>query len=379
MTAEKTITIKTYLENILRFIFGGLFLFSGFVKAVDPSGTGYKIEEYMNAFGFQGLIDFAPWLPITLSIILCSFEFMIGTTIFFHIYKKWSKIIAAVFMLFFTITTLVDALTNKVSDCGCFGDAVKLTNWQTFYKNIILDVILVLIYLWDTKKQKINNKASLIIFALFTVLIVGFCIRNIMYEPIIDFRPWKVGNKMAPKVDEQKPPIAYAMYKNNQTGKEKEFSMDDLMKAYDSDAEFQSHWTFVSSRSINPNEIKASGFSLTAFESSEDESLNVLSDTTSDLYIIAAVNLTKASDKGMKRVSEFAKQVYSKGNRVIFITASAPEKWYDYISKYNLQNYMFYSCDDKAIEAMVRSNPGVVKISKTIVKGKWSWRKLPKQ
>jgi hypothetical protein len=107
----------------------------------------------MNVFGFQGLIDFAPWLPMVFSIILCSCEFMIGITIFFHIYKKWSKIIAVAFMLFFTITTLIDALTNKVSDCGCFGDAIKLTNWQTFYKNIVLDIILVLILFWDTKAK----------------------------------------------------------------------------------------------------------------------------------------------------------------------------------------------------------------------------------
>jgi hypothetical protein len=200
-----------------------------------------------------------------------------------------------------------------------------------------------------------------------------------MYEPIIDFRPWKVGNKMAPRPSEQKPPITYAIYKNNKTGQEKQFSMEELMQEYNKDTNFQSHWTFVDSKAINPNEIKAPGFSLTSFGSNEDESLEVLSDTTSDLYIIAVVSLDKASEKGMDKVCAFAQNVYSKGSRVIFITATTTDKWYNFMSKYNLQNYMFYSCDDKSIEAMVRSNPGVVEISKTVVKGKWSWRELPKQ
>jgi hypothetical protein len=155
--------------------------------------------------------------------------------------------------------------------------------------------------------------------------------------------------------------------------------MEELMQEYNKDTNFQSHWTFVDSKAINPNEIKAPGFSLTSFGSNEDESLEVLSDTTSDLYIIAVVSLDKASEKGMDKVCAFAQNVYSKGSRVIFITATTTDKWYNFMSKYNLQNYMFYSCDDKSIEAMVRSNPGVVEISKTIVKGKWSWRELPKQ
>lgn len=371
-------TLKTYLNSILRFVFGGVFIFSGFVKAVDPMGTAYKIEEYMSAFNFQWLVDSASWLPIVMSVLLCSFEFIIGIMIFCHIYKKPSKIIAAAFMIFFTITTLIDALTNKVSDCGCFGDAVKLTNWQTFYKNIILDVVLLLIFIFDSKQQKINKKYSSIIGGIFASCVLLFCIYNLMYEPVIDFRPWKVGNKMAPKINEQKPMVTYAVYKNNKTGQEKEYSMDELMKAYNSDAEFASHWTFVTSRAINPNEIKAAGFSLTPFMSNDDESLEVLSDTVSDLYIVGVVALDKASDKGMKKVSEFAKRMYDKGNRVIVITATNPNKWYDFITKYDLKNYMIYACDDKAIEAMIRSNPGVVKISKTIVKDKWSWRQLPK-
>lgn len=369
--------VKQSLDYIFRFIFGAVFIFSGFVKAVDPMGTAYKIEEYMSVFGFASWVESCQWIALLSAIVLCCMEFLIGVTIFLHIYNKVNRWVALAFMLFFTVTTLVDALTNNVSDCGCFGDAVKLTNWQTFFKNIVLDLVLVGIFVCDKKEsQNFKAKKNWITLLVFAVLVIGFCIRNIMYEPCIDFRPWKVGNKMAPTIDEQQPVVSYATYKNNSTGKQKEFSMDSLMIANQEDTNFSLHWTFINSRFVNPNEIKADGFSLMAFGSSEDKSLEILSDTTADLYIIAIVNLDKASDKGMKKVQQFAKHKASKGDNVIFITSSSPTKWYNFIEKYNLQDFMFYSCDDKAIEAMARTNPSIVHISKTIVKEKFSWRNL---
>ena len=369
--------LKRIFDYVFRFIFGGVFIFSGFVKAVDPMGTAYKIEEYMNVFGFASWVENCQALPLVFAIVLCSLEFLIGISVLLHIYNKVNKWTAFAFMLFFTVTTLIDALTNNVSDCGCFGDAVKLTNWQTFGKNIILDLLLLCIFLFDEKKDdNYKAKKNWITLAVCTVLVVCFCIRNIIYEPCMDFRPWKVGNKMAPTPEEQKPPVSFATYKNNSTGEQKEFSMDELMQANEQDTNFSLHWTFVSSRFINPNAIKADGFSLVALGSSEDKSLEILSDTTQDLYMIAVVNLDKANKKGMQKIQNFAKDKFSKGAKVIFLTASTPDRWYDFIEKYSLEDYMMYACDDKAIEAMIRSNPGVVHISKTVVKDKFSWRKL---
>lgn len=240
-----------------------------------------------------------------------------------------------------------------------------------------MDIILVGIFLTDNKKaqqfKKISNWATVCVFA---ILVVVFCVRNIMYEPIIDFRAWKIGNKMAPTQSEQAPAITFATYKNNKTGEEKEFSMEDLMKANDQDANFQSNWTFISSRYTNPNEIKADGFSLLAFEFNEDESLELLSDTTSSLFILAVVDMNKANDKGMRKASDFLKKKFDEGQRVIVITASQSEIWFAFQEKYKLMDYVIYSCDDKAIEAMVRNNPAIVEIKDTKVANKWSWRDL---
>lgn len=378
--------IKTSLDYVLRFIFGSVFLFSGFVKTVDPMGTAYKIEEYMNVFGFQFLVDFAGWLPLMLSILLCVLEFMVGAMMFLHIYRRPARIIATCFMVFFTITTLIDALTNKVTDCGCFGDAVKLTNWQTFWKNVALDVVLVGIFLFDTKKKEDYSRLAPCISLIAILLgITIFSIRNIMYEPVIDFRPWKIGNKMAPTIDEQQPPITYATYKNIKTGEEKEFSMaaegeNTLMEAYEKDPQFSEHWVYVDgkNRVVGTNTVAADGFSLTALESRDDESLELLGDTTADLYMLAVWNMDLASDEGMKRVVKYLEKLSNTNSNIILVTASTSSKWLEFQEKYGLGQYMFYSCDDKAIKAMIRSNPGIVHMKNTIVKEKLAWRNLSK-
>lgn len=378
--------MKKIIAFVLRLLFGGVFLFSGFVKAVDPLGTTYKVEEYMNVFGFSSLLDVAGWLPMLIAVLLIVMEFMIGALMVLHYYKKPVRITAAFFMTFFTIVTLVDAVTNNVSDCGCFGDAIVLTNWETFWKNIALDIVLALIFVFDTKDtrnytQKTPFVVSIIIFTLITI----FAIRNIVYEPVIDFRPWKIGNKMAPTISEQKPPVTYATYKNLQTGEEKEFSMEaegenTLMAAYAKDSLFSDHWEYIEgkNRAVGTNTVNADGFSLTAYEGNQDEALEILGDEENDLYMLAVWNMEEVSDKGMKTIRKYIENLSKKDHtNIIIVTASTTNKWLDFQEKYDLGQFMFYSCDDKAIKAMIRANPGLVHLNKGIVKEKYSWRSLP--
>lgn len=373
-------------DYVLRALFGAVFIFSGFVKAVDPMGTAYKIEEYLNAFGLDFLLNPTLTLPVILSVGLCVVEFCIGAMILLHIYNKPVRWTAAFFMLFFTITTFVDALTNNVSDCGCFGDAVKLTNWQTFWKNIVLDVVLVGIFFFDKKgKENYRRVLPFVVTLLFVLFALAFSIRNIIYEPVIDFRPWKIGNKMAPTIEEQKPPVAFATYRNNADGKEREFSMNgegegSLMEAYEKDPEFEQNWTYVEGkeRVINTNVVAADGFSLVSIGGDKDESLDILGESTKDLYIVAVWNLATTSSKGMEKIVKYVNKLDLEKNNIIVVTSSNTSKWYDFSSKYKLQNFVFYSCDDKAIKAMIRSNPGLVHLKKGVVKDKWSWRELSK-
>ena len=149
------------------------------------------------------------------------------------------------------------------------------------------------------------------------------------------------------------------------------------MKEYEQNPNFATDWTFVDSRVVNTNTVAADGFSLQAIGFEEDETMDILSDTTSDLYMITTYNVLNASDKGMKRVSEFANRALETGARVILVTASSQENCATFNEKYNLSNILFYSADDKSIKTILRSNPGIIKIVRGKVDNKWSWRNLP--
>ena len=271
-----------FLSTILRVIFGAVFMFSGFVKAVDPWGTAYKIEEYLSAFSMGWLSDKISFLPVTVSVILCCAEFMVGVLMFFGFFRKVIKPVAVVFMAFFTVLTFIDALTNRVSDCGCFGDAVKFTNWETFWKNIVLDLVLAGIYLSERKMSFASSRVnSKLLTVLFSLVILLFAIYNTVYEPVIDFRAWKIGNQMVAVGDDRVPPVSFATYKNNATGEVKEFETEDLMEAYQKNPNFASEWTFVDSRVENTNTVAADGFSLQALGFEEDETMDIIYDTSS--------------------------------------------------------------------------------------------------
>jgi hypothetical protein len=350
-------------------------MFSGFVKAVDPYGTAYKMEEYLNVFGLSSWLESMPYIYIIASVAMCCLEFMIGFMIFFHLYRKFSLWLAGLIMVYFTALTLIDALTNQVSDCGCFGDAIKLTNWETFWKNIVLDVLLLIIIIFERKKRIMLNLWRGIVTLLVVIVIIGFSLWNTLYEPCIDFRPWAVGNQIILPKNEQKPMESYATYKNNVTNKEKEFNMQELMDMYQKDTTFNSNWTFVSSRVINPNVVNADGFSMSDIQTNEDKAFAFLSQDDT-IYLLTCVDLLNVSDKAAQRVITFAEKKMEEGKSVALITATLPSQWIDFIEKYKAQNIHFYSTDDKAIKTVARSSIAVVELKDGKVISKKSWRQI---
>lgn len=364
------------IARICRFLVGCLFIFSGFVKSVDPYGTAYKMTEYLSVWGFDSLVTSFPWLPIFGAVVLCSLEFVVGLCLVGFVYKKQVNWIVSLMMFFFTVLTFIDALTNKVSDCGCFGDAVKLTNWQTFGKNIVLDILLIIAIVFQEKNKKSKGKGRCIYVAVVSVLVLGFTIFNAMFEPVIDFRPWKEGNRMVVSKKDQKPPVAYVQYKNNKTGKTIEWTSDELMAQYTKDSQFDKHWTFVDSRVVNVNSVAAPGFSMTDVFESEDKSYNILA-KEGYTFIFPVVILQDASTKAVKKVAQFQKQAKARGCQTALITSSPVNQWNDFIRRTGWSDVVMYSTDDKAIETMMRSNPGVVMLKDGVVIKKWSWRCLP--
>ena len=181
--------------HISRTLLGLVFLFSGSVKAIDPLGTTYKIEDYLKAFGgfFTDLVPMAQ----TAAFVLIGLEFVLGVCLVLNIRPQWTSWLTLAFYAFMTPLTLYIAIKNPVSDCGCFGDAIILTNWQTFWKNIIL---LCLVIIWLCTKKNAPGRwvwqAECVIVLISSVAVICFMIWTLRHLPIRDFRPYKVGNNL---------------------------------------------------------------------------------------------------------------------------------------------------------------------------------------
>lgn len=360
------------LNVVARWFVGLVFLFSSFTKGVDPLGTGFKVQEYMTAwsiwsFTFEWALPMANFLSVAL---ICA-EFVVGVMLLTGSFRKLTAWLLAAMMLFFTATTLIDAITNKVTDCGCFGDAVKLSNWETFWKNVVIDVPTVWIVLTRSLRYKRRFERDALVMAVAVALMVGFQLYNINNEPCIDFRSWKVGNRMI-ETDPNAQLKSYMTYKNVATGEEVEIETKDWAAYQDS-----TQWTFVSSRVDDPHEIKADGFSMLDMDGN-DMSVDML---TSEEYLIIATapnpDLTKMSEKGLralKRTWEFALE----NDIQMVLLASAPtEEVQDFMYKNEL-TMDFYGADEKAILVMARAMPAFVLMKDGVVKGKWHYRNASK-
>ncbi len=367
--------IKKNIDYCCRWIVGLVFLFSSFVKGVDPLGTSYKIQEYMTAWSI-GDITFEWALPLAtfMSVTMIVLEFLIGILLITNSYKKLGAWLLLLMMLFFTVTTLIDAITNKVTDCGCFGDAIKLTNWETFWKNVVLMVLTLVIFVFRTIPKKKKTFEQDILIAIFAIAVmIGFQLYNIANDPILDFRPWKVGNRMLP--EEQGEIKSYLIYKNKDTGDTTEFLSEKLMDYYQ-DSNWVASWEFVDSKVVDPNEIYAPGFSMLGTDNM-DYAKDIIG--SPDFVLIATIHhLNDVTEKGIKSLKRASNYAQEKGIHFVLLapTASSQEDITDFLFANQLDNVEFYYADEKAIETMLRSNPGFIMLKDATVVGKWHYKNV---
>lgn len=359
------------LNVIARVFVGCVFLFSSFVKGVDPMGTAFKITEYLTTwqFGsltFEWLVPLAPVMSMGLIVA----EFMVGVMLIFGSFRILSAWLLAAMMLFFTCTTLFDAITNEVTDCGCFGDAVKLTNWQTFWKNVVLDVPTVWIVLTRNlrRKRRFERDALVTIFAI--VIMVIFGLYNINNEPCIDFRAWKVGNQMM-DMDESLQVKSYVTYRNVKTGEEEEFLSEELVAKLQ-DSTWEQTWEWVDSRVEDPHEIKADGFSMLDLDLNDHA--HELIGSPDPLMIATVHHLDKVDEKGVAALHRVLEAAEENGVQMVFLSSALPEQIQAFLYENKLDDMEFYFADATAIETMARSNPGFVLMKNGKVIGKWHHR-----
>ncbi len=375
--------IMKILKLISRLVLGLVFTFSGFVKAIDPLGSEYKFTDYFTeAFGMPSLAA----ISLPLAIILNSMEFLVGICLIFNVKPRLSALGALIFMILFTPLTLYIAIANPVQDCGCFGDAIVLSNWTTFYKDLIL--LALSIFTFISAKGIYNSfRGSIdwLIAALVLVFIVSFQIRSINKLPIIDFRPYKVGtyipDKMKMPAGEKSDSFAifYTM-KNMKSGET--MKIDDnsyLKKEIWKDTLWQI--TETSEPVLVEKGYKPPIYNFNAYEFYEqpipnnpDVMQNLLQEKGFSFMIIA-YDLKKANREGFKNMSELLNYAYTKNINAHILTSTTSEipqyrSKIPFIAKY-------YNSDPITLKTIIRSNPGLILLKEGKIIGKWHYNNIP--
>lgn len=359
----KDTNLNYTLNVVARWVVGLVFLFSSFVKGVDPLGTVYKVQDYMSNWELFGMtFEWAHPMAGVLAVALICAEFIVGVMLIFNSFRVFTAWMLTLMMLFFTVTTFVDATTNLVDDCGCFGDAIKLTNWQTFWKNVALDVPTAWILLTCRLRAKRRFERDCLVFLGALAVMLIFCIYNIKHEPVIDFRPWKIGNKMI-DTELDAAPKSYVTYRNVQTGETMEFESAKLMD-YMADSTWEQQWEWASSRVEMP-EIKAAGFSMMDMLM-EDHAFDLIL-SEEGLVIITIHSLDKVDDKGVREVKLAQQLAAENGKQVVLLTSALPEEVQAWLYDNQVEGLDYLFADATAIKTMMRGNPGFMYIKDAVV------------
>jgi hypothetical protein len=289
-------------------------------------------------------------------------EFLVGICLITKIFPRLAVLGATLLMLFFTGTTLFDALYNLVPDCGCFGSAIKMSNWQTFYKNLVIDTLLIpLIMNNKLLENKLGKGVQWLIAILFALAFLGFELYNYRHLPVVDFMDWKVGKQMSASSNEGTK--IYLTYKNKATGEKQEF----LSPNYPwNDSVWMSEWEFVQQRMEGGT--KFLGFS--ALDEDDNDVTDLILDTE-NLLMFTSHDLAKVTEKEWAKVKEITEEAGSRGYYVVWDVANEPEYVEQLREKYDFL-YEVYYADALEIKPIVRSNPGLIWLDNGLVKDKWS-------
>ncbi len=357
------------LLEIIRLILAAVFIFSGFVKAIDPLGSTYKFEDYLTAFG--GIFGQLTFVTFPAAIALSTLELAIGLCFLLKIKLKFTSWVALLFMVVMLPLTLYVALYNPVTDCGCFGDALIISNWATFYKNIVITALVVILLIFGRKLRKIFLSAiEWIIILIFIVSGVGLSVYSYSHLPMIDFRPYKVGVNIpeAMKIPPGKPTDKYEtklIYQKN--GISREFTLENYPKN-------DTTWTFVEQNSIliqKGYEPPIHNFTIL------DSNLNDITDQVlhhdSKVHLLIMYDLRKSSEKGVAKTEEMYQRAKANNELFYALTASADEEIARFTRKHGV-TYPFCKTDPITLKTIIRANPGVMTIENGIIIRKNNWR-----
>lgn len=347
---RKFATWKAILTWFFRLVVGATFIFSGFVKAVDPWGTIYKMQEYIGALHwdiFSGVLE-------VMVFALIAFEFLAGVFVLLGCYRRGGPAMVLLFMVMMVPLTLWVWVKDPVADCGCFGDAIILSNASTFWKNVVITIMGVWLLIYEKKTLALITPAlqwiALVCSGTYIILISW---NAYFYQPQIDFRPYPVGTKLISDADSS----THFKFIYEKNGERKEVNDTETLP------DEADGWKFVDRVEIQSGEKSESGKhkDLTIFDGEEDVTADVVADEGKQLILF----IPSLKDLGMSNqwiINSLAS--YSAKNSIDFITvASATEKEIEDWTDSSMADYQIYTADDTQIKEVVRGNPGIIYLS----------------
>jgi len=349
--------------DLVRFIVGGLFIFSGLVKVVDPVGTGIKLQEYFAVFAGDIASFFSVFEPYSLviGIILNVLEVTLGVALIIRWRVRYTLNLLSVMIVFFTFLTFYTAYFNKVTDCGCFGDAITLTPWQSFTKDVILVVLIGFLYLNIKKIKESTFAAKNIIVICTTAISLLICIYAVRHLPPIDFRAYKVGTNVPEAMEaKENPKFQYTFEKD---GKE--------IKSYEYKSE-EEGYKLVGHEITNPEASTPKITDFATWNESGDKTQVVLSGKK--LWIVA-YDISKANTTGLIDINDLISRLSPDIEPIILTSSSAED-----ILKVRASRGIkadFYYADATVLKTIVRSNPGLVLVQDGTIKAKWHYNDVP--
>ncbi len=365
-------TARIIIVNVLRIIVSLTFVFSGYVKAVDPLGTQYKTEDYLAAAGLAGI--FPSWFTLAFSVLLPAAEFCLGILLFLAVRKRFASWALLVFTILMTVLTLWIYFANPVSDCGCFGDAVHLTNLQTLLKNVLLLAMAAAIFAGrEDMIRFMSDGNSSIVFSYSILFIIGTALYSLYYLPQFDFRPYRIGVDIAeamrvPEGAEQ--PVYETTFIMEKDGRKKEFSLEDYP---------DSTWTFVDSRTRTVSEGYVPPVHDFSIQTPEGEDItDAVLGRGGYTFLLVSPYLEKADDSNFGPIDQIYEYARDNGYPFYCLTASgaaAISRWQDSTGA----EYPFYFTDGTTLKTVIRSNPGLLLLKDGVIIQKWSHNNLPKE
>lgn len=357
---------KKFIDLFSRFFVGGLFVFSGLIKLNDPVGTQIKLEEYFEVFAedfgsfFHYLIPYA----MEIGFIMIVLEIVLGVAVLLYYKMDITTKVLLALMIFFTFLTFYSAYFNKVTDCGCFGDAIKLTPWQSFWKDIIL-MVFVLHLFWYRKGYTpvLRTREGNAVIISVTMLSIFMGVYAVLHLPFIDFRAYRIGNNIPQQMQPEEQPVFEYLFKRKDTGEElssQKYMSDTLYK-------------YLSVRQTNEGKTRAK---ITDYAVSTPEGDDVTQKTFEGkklLFIIYDVD--QASLTNIVKLRNLINAMDGKVE-MMALTSSGGDKFETFRHEHQLA-IPYYFVDATVLKTIIRSNPGIALWVDGTVKGNWHHNDMP--